>query len=205
MRSAFNGSRRALATSSRLVVKYGKQFPQRSGLPLSPSFAPSPSRSFSASRAVLTEPYNALDTFQDRHIGPNSSEAEVMLKALGYQSMDAFVEDAVPQHIRIPPSVVSNDAIPSLTESEMIKRARELANLNKTYRSYIGMGYHNAVVPKVIQRNVGCSSCSPKARFHWFIVPRCLKIRRGIHSTLLISPKLLRVSLRVCSLSIEVL
>ncbi|KIO28834.1 hypothetical protein M407DRAFT_242879 [Tulasnella calospora MUT 4182] len=154
MRSAFNGSRRALATSSRLVVKYGKQFPQRSGVPLSPSLAPSSSRSFSASRPVLTEPYNALDTFQDRHIGPNSSEAEVMLKALGYQSMDAFVEDAVPQHIRIPASVVSNDAIPSLTESEMIKRARELANLNKTYRSYIGMGYHNAVVPKVIQRNV---------------------------------------------------
>lgn len=121
-----------------------------------------------------------------------------MLKALGYQTMEAFVEDTVPQHIRIPASVVSNEAIPSLTESEMIKRARELANMNKAYRSFIGMGYHNAVVPKVIQRNVRrlyvlvdySEAHSRRLPMH-----RSSKTQHGIPSTRLISLKLLRVSL----------
>ncbi|KAG8900612.1 glycine decarboxylase subunit P, partial [Tulasnella sp. 403] len=115
---------------------------------------PNASRSFSTSVPRWTDPFGSLDTFQDRHIGPNASEADVMLNALGYSSMDEFISDAVPRHIQVAPELISNDVIPPLTESEMIKRARQLANKNKVYRSYIGMGYHNAVVPKVIQRNV---------------------------------------------------
>ena len=96
----------------------------------------------------------SLDTFVDRHIGPDDHELAYMLKQLGYDSVEAFVEATVPQHIRVPSSSLSNDTIPSLSESQLFTRARELAEANKPFKSFIGMGYHNAVVPPVILRNV---------------------------------------------------
>ena len=42
----------------------------------------------------------------------------------------------------------------SLAEQELFQRALELSNKNRLSRSYIGMGYHNCIVPAVIKRNV---------------------------------------------------
>ncbi|KZT02440.1 glycine dehydrogenase [Laetiporus sulphureus 93-53] len=97
---------------------------------------------------------SSLDTFADRHIGPGESEVSHMLSQLGYDSMDAFVAETVPSKIRVASDSVSDASIPSLSESELYRRARELATANKPFKSYIGMGYHNAVVPPVILRNV---------------------------------------------------
>ena len=101
--------------------------------------------------------FASLDTFSNRHIGPEDSEVQHMLKQLGYDSIDAFVADTVPPKIRVASNNISDESIPSLTESGLYNRARELAKANKPVKSYIGMGYHNAVVPPVILRNV-CSS-----------------------------------------------
>ncbi|KAI0275012.1 glycine dehydrogenase [Gloeopeniophorella convolvens] len=98
--------------------------------------------------------FAALDTFSDRHIGPDNAEAGYMLSKLGYSSMDAFVDEAVPTKVRIPADAVSDTAISPLSEAELLRRARLLASDNKPFKSYIGMGYHNAVVPPVILRNV---------------------------------------------------
>jgi glycine dehydrogenase len=95
-----------------------------------------------------------LDTFTDRHIGPDAHEEAKMLKVLGYNSMEHFVAATVPAHIRVPEAAVSDASIPPLSESELARRADELRALNPRFRSYIGMGYHNAVMPPVIQRNV---------------------------------------------------
>ncbi|KAL5494716.1 GCV2 [Sanghuangporus weigelae] len=95
-----------------------------------------------------------LDTFTDRHIGPDESEQHKMLKTIGYDSLDAFINASVPPSIRLPASAVDDAVIPSLSESELSKRARALAQANKPFKSYIGMGYHNAVVPPVILRNI---------------------------------------------------
>jgi len=77
-----------------------------------------------------------------------------MLSKLGYNSMDAFVDEAVPPKIRIPTDAISNKAIGPLSEAELLMRARLLGVENRPFKSYIGMGYHNAVVPTVILRNV---------------------------------------------------
>jgi glycine dehydrogenase len=98
--------------------------------------------------------FAALDTFADRHIGPDARETAYMLKQLGYESMDAFVAATVPAHIRVPEDEITNATIPSLSESELIQRAKALGRDNKIYKTYIGMGYHNSVVPPVILRNV---------------------------------------------------
>lgn len=81
-----------------------------------------------------------------------------MLRAIGYADMDSFIADSVPASIRIAPSVVSNSTIRPYSDSEFARRAREIAEKNKVYKSYIGMGYHEAVVPGVILRNVSQSS-----------------------------------------------
>jgi glycine dehydrogenase len=101
-----------------------------------------------------TSLFAPLDTFARRHIGPDDHEEEKMLSRLGYKSMDAFVQDAVPQQIRVSEATVSNESIPALSESELYQRAKELAGKNKGFKSYIGMGYHNAVTPPVVLRNV---------------------------------------------------
>ena len=93
----------------------------------------------------------SLDTFANRHIGPEDQDVARMLTKLGYDNVDAFVADTVPPAVRIPDNTVE---ITALSESQLLNRARELAELNKPVKSYIGMGYHNAVVPSVILRNV---------------------------------------------------
>ena len=101
-----------------------------------------------------------LDTFHERHIGPDDAETNAMLKKLGYDSMDAFIAATVPPKIRIPSSTVSNESIPVLSESELQAQAKALGGQNQTFKSYIGMGYHNAVIPPVILRNVCCPALS---------------------------------------------
>lgn len=112
-----------------------------------------PARSLATAKAPPSL-FASLDTFADRHIGPDDNEVAHMLTKLGYDSMDAFVADTVPEKIRSSSTAVSNESIPSLTESQLFLRAKELGKANKPYKSYIGMGYHNAVVPPVILRNV---------------------------------------------------
>ncbi|KIM23950.1 hypothetical protein M408DRAFT_332015 [Serendipita vermifera MAFF 305830] len=107
-----------------------------------------------ASRDALDALFKPLDTFERRHVGPDASEVNKMLTKLGYQTMAEFVEDAVPQKIRIASTTVDDASIRPYSESELLKRARDLAKVNKPARSYIGMGYWNAVVPPVILRNV---------------------------------------------------
>ena len=104
-----------------------------------------------------TSLFSALDTFSDRHIGPDNAEAVYMLSKLGYSSMEAFVDDAVPRKIRIPADAISDRAIGALSEAELLRRAKRLGAENKPFKSYIGMGYHNAIVPPVILRNVSFS------------------------------------------------
>ena len=110
--------------------------------------------------------FDPLDTFTERHIGPNSSEMRTMLDALGFESMDAFVRASVPESIRLPETCMSDATIPSMSESELLKRAKGLAAANKSFKSYIGMGYHNAVIPPVILRNVSKSLFSSSSPFH---------------------------------------
>ncbi|KAJ7070878.1 glycine cleavage system P-protein-domain-containing protein [Mycena amicta] len=110
-------------------------------------------RSFATAAAGKSRSIFApLDTFSPRHIGPDDREATKMLSALGFDSMDSFIDSAVPPKIRV--STAAVDSIPTLSESELHARAKELAGQNKPFKSYIGMGYHSAVVPPVILRNV---------------------------------------------------
>ncbi len=91
------------------------------------------------------------DRFVRRHLGPSPDETAAMLATLGRASLGQLMDEAVPAAIRrasplaLPPAASERDALASL---------RALADKNRVARSYLGQGYHDCVVPAVIQRNV---------------------------------------------------
>lgn len=93
----------------------------------------------------------AADEFIHRHIGPNQSDIDAMLKYLDAKDLNAFVDSVVPKSIRLPKAL---DLPPALNENQALSRLREIASQNKCLRSCIGMGYFGTHVPGVIARNV---------------------------------------------------
>ena len=91
------------------------------------------------------------DVFADRHLGPTEAERAAMLETLGFDSLDALADAAVPADIRFDRALDLPDA---RSERELLDELAGLAALNETARSYIGMGYHGTLLPPVIQRNV---------------------------------------------------
>ena len=110
--------------------------------------------------------YQITSPFANRHIGPRAEDIMEMLAALGYASMADFIDDVVPEDIRFQPSTKTGRArlpedietrrslLQGLAESEMLAALKRLAADNRVYRSYIGTGYYNCIVPPVIQRNI---------------------------------------------------
>ncbi|HTT09839.1 MAG TPA: aminomethyl-transferring glycine dehydrogenase [Burkholderiaceae bacterium] len=91
------------------------------------------------------------DEFLARHIGPNDEEIAQMLAAIGQPSLDALVEAIVPASIRLRAPL----ALPApVAEEEALAKIAALARKNEVFRSFIGMGYHGTLTPKVILRNV---------------------------------------------------
>lgn len=91
--------------------------------------------------------------FADRHIGTDAAAQRTMLDALGYDSVDALVQAAVPASIHAQPRPTS-DIPPAATEAEALAELRELASQNRTARPMIGLGYYDTLTPSVIARNV---------------------------------------------------
>ena len=106
-----------------------------------------PVRSASAAPAALDD----AGSFIQRHIGPTPAEVTSMLETLGYPSLDALVDATIPESIRFRRLL----NLP-VAESEFgaITRLKGIAAKNQVFTSYLGQGYHNTIVPAVIQRTV---------------------------------------------------
>lgn len=89
--------------------------------------------------------------FSRRHIGPNSTDQNQMLSDLGFNSIDALIEQTLPESIRTNSGLNIGDG---LNEFTLLKTIKEVASKNKVARSYIGMGYYGTITPPVIQRNI---------------------------------------------------
>lgn len=91
------------------------------------------------------------DSFALRHIGPREHDVADMLQTIGVDSIDQLIYETVPDDI-----VLKNEMnLPhALSEQEYLAHIGELANKNKVFKTYIGLGYHNTIMPPVIQRNI---------------------------------------------------
>jgi glycine dehydrogenase len=91
------------------------------------------------------------DEFQRRHIGPSDEERQPMLELLGFSSLDALIDTAVPARIRLTAPL---QIPPARTEAGALGALKEIASQNQVFRSYIGMGYYDCLTPAVIQRTL---------------------------------------------------
>ncbi|MDQ0852284.1 glycine dehydrogenase [Arthrobacter sp. V4I6] len=95
---------------------------------------------------------SASTSFVDRHIGARrQSDVDAMLKAVGYDTVDALVDTAVPKDIRQDSPLALGEA---LSEVEVLAELRKLAAKNKTAVQMIGQGYYDTLTPAVIRRNI---------------------------------------------------
>ncbi|MEJ7627058.1 MAG: aminomethyl-transferring glycine dehydrogenase [Ferruginibacter sp.] len=89
--------------------------------------------------------------FKQRHIGPNEEETASMLKVIGSDSLETLIDKTVPSSIRSGKDLVTGNPV---SEHTYLTNLKQTASLNKVFRSYIGQGYYNTIVPGVILRNV---------------------------------------------------
>ena len=92
-----------------------------------------------------------MSNFSERHNGLNESDINKMLKDIGVDSIDKLIDQTIPSSIKLNKAL---DLPNALSESRFLEHMHSLAKKNKNYRSYIGMGYFNTILPSVIQRNV---------------------------------------------------
>ncbi len=91
------------------------------------------------------------DSFALRHIGPRENDLQHIFKTIGVESLDQLIYETVPNNIRLKKDL---DLDAPMTEYEYLTHIQELGKKNKVFKSYIGLGYHPAIVPAVIQRNI---------------------------------------------------
>lgn len=91
------------------------------------------------------------DKFVSRHNGPRENEVKQMLSKIGVTSIDDLINQTVPPAIRLKQPL---RVAPAMSEFQYSKHLKALGKKNKVFRSYIGLGYYNNIIPAVIQRNV---------------------------------------------------
>ncbi len=92
-----------------------------------------------------------FDQFVNRHNGPSEQEVQEMLDKINAPSLDALIDQTIPSAIRLKQPLNLPDA---MSEHGYLQHLRGIAAKNKLYRSYIGLGYYDTIMPPVIQRNV---------------------------------------------------
>jgi glycine dehydrogenase len=91
------------------------------------------------------------NSFQRRHIGPNNVEQAKMLATINAKNLEQLIDETVPDNILLRSPL---DLEPAMSEYEYLGHIKELSEKNKVFKSYIGLGYNEAIVPSVIQRNI---------------------------------------------------
>ena len=89
--------------------------------------------------------------FIARHNGPDEAEKKVMLAAIDCESVSALIDQTLPDNIRLQQNLALE---PAMSEADMLSTLKAIASKNIIHKSYIGQGYYDTYVPKVILRNV---------------------------------------------------
>ena len=92
-----------------------------------------------------------MKTFADRHIGISASDLSIMLKQINAGSLEQLIAETIPADIRLGKPM---DLPSPMSESEVLNHLQALADSNEVYRQFIGLGYHETILPSVIKRNI---------------------------------------------------
>lgn len=89
--------------------------------------------------------------FPDRHIGPGTSDVDAMLEALGYRSLEAFIDAVVPAGIK---DFAAMDLPVAASETQALAELESRMESVERPTSMIGLGYHGTVMPEAIKRGI---------------------------------------------------
>jgi len=91
------------------------------------------------------------EKFQSRHIAPSQADTAKMLQTVGVKSLDELIDQTVPQRIRLKNPL---NLPAAKSEFDYLNTLKQTASKNKVFKSFIGQGYYDVIVPGVIQRNI---------------------------------------------------
>ena len=86
------------------------------------------------------------ERFGSRHIGPDAGERAAMLRIVGVPSMDALIDEVIPDGIRLEAPL---NLPPAIGEHEFLRSLRQTASRNQIFRSFLGLGYYDCFTPSV--------------------------------------------------------
>jgi glycine dehydrogenase len=90
-------------------------------------------------------------TFAERHIGPDADERRRMLELVGFDSLPALIDTAVPSTIRSQHPL----GLPAArSEAQVLTDLRRIAEANQQHVQMIGLGYYDTITPPVLRRNM---------------------------------------------------
>ncbi len=92
-----------------------------------------------------------MKQFEKRHIGLSDADKKAMLETIGMEDINKLLFNTVPDNIRIKEEL---DLPIPMKEHEYLKYIKSLSSKNKVFKSYIGQGYYDTILPPVIQRNI---------------------------------------------------
>ncbi len=95
--------------------------------------------------------YLPYDFANRRHIGPSPEEMDEMFEELGVESLDALIDQTVPESIRQKAPLEWERAE---SERQVLFHMRKVAKKNARTVALIGQGYYGTVTPPAIQRNI---------------------------------------------------
>lgn len=91
------------------------------------------------------------DLFASRHIGIREEDLPKMLASIEVTSLEQLIFETIPDDIRIKDPIRLD---PAMSEHAFLLHLQELAEKNQVFKSYIGLGYHDTLLPSVIKRNI---------------------------------------------------
>ncbi len=91
------------------------------------------------------------NNFALRHNGVSEKEIPEMLEMAGVESLEQLIDETIPRKIRLKEPL---NLPKGLNEFEYLNHLRSLGRKNRLFKTYIGMGYYNTILPGVIQRNI---------------------------------------------------
>jgi glycine dehydrogenase len=91
------------------------------------------------------------NNFINRHNGPNNQDQQKMLQTIGLNNIDELIDQTIPASIRLKKDI---DLPEGMNEYEFVHHLKKIGAKNRMFKSFIGMGYYNTILPGVIQRNI---------------------------------------------------
>ena len=91
------------------------------------------------------------DVFALRHIGIREEDLNTMFNTVGVENLEQLIFETIPQHIRLQEPLKLDEP---MSEHKFLAHTEALSKKNKVFRTYIGLGYHESLIPSVIKRNI---------------------------------------------------